>query len=244
MELPAEIAELLKRKKFSQVEDLWMERLESRPEEIGFFQLLARDLGRAGEKEQAAFLLELLAQNYREREDHRGGLELLKQASSLAPGSKELRGELRDTLRRLYPGRPHFNDFVTRSELLGSSPPEKAVSELEHLLANITAPHFGLDLNPAALGSSTQEALVALAAIDRIFLVHLDNAAPTDEGRRQTFLDEGPIDVPQILQALKAKGFQGPLRAAPPPLMAADGDWGHKSRSFDLGYLRAVLQSL
>jgi hypothetical protein len=44
------------------------------------------------------------------------------------------------------------------------------------------------------------------------------------------------------MQVLVRAGFAGPMRAALPPGMVEDTDWGHKGRAFDLGYLRAILQ--
>ena len=48
----------------------------------------------------------------------------------------------------------------------------------------------------------------------------------------------------QALLALQRVGFAGPLCAGPPPGLVGDTDWGHKGRAYDLGYLRAVLQTI
>jgi hypothetical protein len=58
-------------------------------------------------------------------------------------------------------------------------------------------------------------------------------------------LGEGGPDVPRLLAALAGAGFDGLVRAgAAPRLTDDDDDWNPKGAANDLGYLRAVLQSL
>ena len=75
---------------------------------------------------------------------------------------------------------------------------------------------------------------------ERLALVRAGNAA----AGREAFLNEGETDVPGALMALKKAGFNGPIRAVAPPGMVGDTEWGHKGRAYDLGYLKAVLQTI
>ena len=54
----------------------------------------------------------------------------------------------------------------------------------------------------------------------------------------------GEVDMPGVLLALQETGFTGPVRALAPPCMVGDSVWGHKGRVYDLGYLKAVLQTI
>ena len=57
-------------------------------------------------------------------------------------------------------------------------------------------------------------------------------------------LGMGAIDVTAMLRAIAAAGYDGLIRAGAPPLLGEDDDWNPKGAANDLGYLRAVLQSL
>lgn len=107
--------------------------------------------------------------------------------------------------------------------------------ESRRLLDLVSA--LDLDLVEAAGSGSGAEALIG-AAGGKLAMVHADNLRQ----QQQAFLDEGEISLPKVLRALVRAGFSGPLRAALPPGMVEDTAWGHKGRSFDLGYLRAILQ--
>ena len=52
------------------------------------------------------------------------------------------------------------------------------------------------------------------------------------------------LDVPACMAAVVAAGYDGLVRAGAPPLLATDDDWNPKGAANDLGFLRAVLQTL
>jgi hypothetical protein len=100
------------------------------------------------------------------------------------------------------------------------------------------APPLGIDLDIACLSGPDVDALPDLA--QHIFALHVGNR----DADNQAFLDEGEIDLPRLLYSLEESGFNGPVRAAPPPGMEGDEPWGYKGRAFDLGYLRAIIQTI
>lgn len=63
------------------------------------------------------------------------------------------------------------------------------------------------------------------------------------EGQGQP-LGEAPVDVPALLSAANEAGFSGLLRGGAPAALTEDDDWHPKGAANDLGYLRAVVQSL
>ena len=75
---------------------------------------------------------------------------------------------------------------------------------------------------------------------ERLLIVRAGNVT----AGRQAFLNGGEVDLPKALLALQRVGFAGPLCAGPPPGLVGDTEWGHKGRAYDLGYLRAVLQTI
>ena len=97
---------------------------------------------------------------------------------------------------------------------------------------------LGLDLDTTLLSGPQVNTLTRRA--EHIFSVQVGNR----DMEHQAFLDEGEIDLPRLLQALDENGFDGPVRATPPPGMEDDEPWGYKGRAFDLGYLRALIQTI
>ena len=75
---------------------------------------------------------------------------------------------------------------------------------------------------------------------ERLVLVRAGNAATGSEA----FFNEGETDVPRALMALKKVGFNSLIRALSPLSMVGDSERGHKSRAYDLGYLKAILQTI
>ncbi len=96
----------------------------------------------------------------------------------------------------------------------------------------------GLDLPLSDLGDDPD---AALGALDNP--VHIARAHSVKNGA-SSFLDEGDVNLPRAIMALKRSGFNGPLLAHHPLGMVGDSAWGHKARAYDLGYLKAVLQAL
>jgi hypothetical protein len=96
----------------------------------------------------------------------------------------------------------------------------------------------GLDLPLGELGDDPAAAIAALQ--DPVLIASACNR----RGGKQAFLDEGDVNLPRVLWALRKAGFSGPLLAYPAPGMVGDSEWGHKGRAYDLGYLKAVLQAI
>ncbi|OPX24998.1 MAG: hypothetical protein B1H02_02345 [Candidatus Latescibacteria bacterium 4484_107] len=122
------------------------------------------------------------------------------------------------------------------------------VASLIRLFERVPSPYHGLDLCVGTLatmpGADVIETIREFGANKRIFMVHLRNPRGTMPSFRDGFLDEGDVDMLEALRALQSVGFAGPIRAACPPEMVGDTVWGHKARALDVGYLRALLESV
>ena len=110
---------------------------------------------------------------------------------------------------------------------------------LEGLVLAGDVPGAGVDLDLAELDGTDPVAIINGYG-DRLLMVRVGNVS----AGREAFLNEGEIDLPSTLLALKRVGFVGPVRAGLPPGMVGDTEWGHKGRAYDLGYLKAVLQAI
>jgi len=105
------------------------------------------------------------------------------------------------------------------------------------LLDTASNSHHGLDLSTEALAGISEadlgEMVGASSQNNGLRMVHLSNRRAGDDA-----------EVPRVLQALQAVGFDGPVETGRPLPMSEDTAWGHTGRALDAGYVTAVLQTL
>jgi mannonate dehydratase len=73
--------------------------------------------------------------------------------------------------------------------------------------------------------------------------VHFRNVRGKVPHYKETFVDDGEIDMPRIVQILRRNNFQGVLIPDHAPQMACGAPW-HAGMAFALGYMRALLQTV
>jgi mannonate dehydratase len=76
----------------------------------------------------------------------------------------------------------------------------------------------------------------------KLAYVHLRNVRGKVPCYKETFIDEGDVDVFRVLRILKKNGFQGVIIPDHAPQMSCDAPW-HAGMAYALGYLRAGLQA-
>ncbi|MFO1528938.1 MAG: mannonate dehydratase [Kiritimatiellia bacterium] len=75
-----------------------------------------------------------------------------------------------------------------------------------------------------------------------IAYVHLRNVAGKVPRYRETFIDEGDIDVPRLLRILRRNGFDGVIIPDHAPRMSCPAPWD-AGMAFAMGYLKAAIQA-
>jgi mannonate dehydratase len=70
--------------------------------------------------------------------------------------------------------------------------------------------------------------------------IHLRNVAGKVPHYRETFIDEGDIDVPRVLRILERNHFDGVVIPDHAPQMSCDGPW-YAGMAYAMGYLRAAM---
>jgi mannonate dehydratase len=104
----------------------------------------------------------------------------------------------------------------------------------------------GLEFCVGTLAETTEggfhEAVATYAAQKRIAYVHLRNVRGQVPHYKETFIDEGDVDVFRVLRSLKENGFEGVIIPDHAPQMTCSAPW-HAGMAFALGYLRAAMQS-
>lgn len=114
-----------------------------------------------------------------------------------------------------------------------------------------------LDLKPSynnsleyCLGSLSEmtegdiyESTEQYAIQNAIGYVHFRNVKDKVPHYKETFIDEGDIDMRRILQILKKHNYQGVLIPDHTPLMTCDAPW-HAGMAYAMGYMKALLQEI
>lgn len=73
--------------------------------------------------------------------------------------------------------------------------------------------------------------------------VHLRNVRGKAPRYRETFIDEGDVDMHRVLEILHRNGFDGVVIPDHSPQLSCAAPW-HAGMAYALGYMRAMLQSL
>jgi mannonate dehydratase len=76
----------------------------------------------------------------------------------------------------------------------------------------------------------------------RIGYVHLRNVTGKVPHYRETFIDDGDVDVMRVLRILRRNGFAGVIIPDHTPQMACAAPW-HAGMAYALGYLQAALKA-
>jgi mannonate dehydratase len=77
----------------------------------------------------------------------------------------------------------------------------------------------------------------------KLAYVHFRNITGKVPHYRETFIDEGDIDMLRVLRILRKNNFDGVLIPDHTPQMTCDAPW-HAGMAYALGYMRAALQAL
>ncbi len=82
----------------------------------------------------------------------------------------------------------------------------------------------------------------------KIFFVHARNVRGTASHFAETWHDNGEIDMPAVVRALKAVGFTGTMRPDHAPSMAGETNatpgYEMLGRLYAAGYLRGLMQAV
>jgi len=87
------------------------------------------------------------------------------------------------------------------------------------------------------------EAVDTYSRQGKIAYVHCRNVRGKVPNYRETFIDDGDIDMIHVLRILKRNGYNGVLIPDHTPLMTCSAPW-HAGMAYALGYLRGALQAV
>lgn len=112
---------LIQKKKFEDLEALWMNQIESDPSDVEGFVLIAKALRRAEQRTQSDTLLGLLADGLKERGLWVERLQVLKELGRLSKHPAQMRPQLEEALRK---GLGHRKSFKRAFEFANFTDPQ------------------------------------------------------------------------------------------------------------------------
>jgi mannonate dehydratase len=92
-------------------------------------------------------------------------------------------------------------------------------------------------------GGDVYEATDAYSRQGKLAYVHFRNVTGKVPHYRETFIDDGDVDMLRILRILKHNGFEGVILPDHTPQMSCAAPW-HAGMAHTLGYMRAALQAI
>jgi transcription elongation GreA/GreB family factor len=132
MHLDPELQALVEAGRFDALEDRWLERLESAPDDPEFFLAALDGLVRGGQEARAEplvqFLIEALAS------DGDAALAFVQPALGIWPQSAPLRTALFAALRRAYADRPSLDRLLAHFKVAEAADPSRALNQLDSWL--------------------------------------------------------------------------------------------------------------
>jgi mannonate dehydratase len=96
----------------------------------------------------------------------------------------------------------------------------------------------------AEMGVKVLEEIRRFGEDGKIFLVHFRAVRGAVPKYTEVFLDEGDLDMLQVMKAYRDAGYSGPIVSDHTPGMEGDTKWGHRGRTFSHGYMRGLIQAV
>ena len=143
----------------------------------------------------------------------------------------------------LHPDDPPLSNLGGVSRIMIS------MDNIRRALAIADSPNVGVTMCQATyamMGEDLNRVIPELA--DRIFFVHFRNVRGNREHFRETFHDNGQLDMAGLLRLYAACGVDAPIRVDHVPTMAGESNntpgYAALGRLFAIGYLKGLLDAL
>lgn len=137
-------------------------------------------------------------------------------------------------------------DDPPAEELRGTARLVNRPEKYDRLMNIVDSPANRLELCLGSLqempGGEIYEHVRRFARRDRIGYIHFRNVRGKVPHYVETFVDEGDIDMAEIVRILRDEDYQGVLIPDHTPGMNCEASW-HAGMAFALGYMRALIQN-
>ena len=137
-------------------------------------------------------------------------------------------------------------DDPPAEQLRGTARLVNRPEKYDRLLDIVDSPSNALELCLGSLqempGGDIYEHVRRFARRNRIGYIHFRNVKGKIPKYVETFVDEGDIDMAEIVRILRDENYQGVLIPDHTPSMTCAASW-HAGKAFALGYMRALVQN-
>ena len=124
-------------------------------------------------------------------------------------------------------------------------------SAFRRVLQIVPSPVNGITFcqaNFKLMGEDIQALVREFGGQGKIFFVHLRDVSGTGERFHETFHDNGPTDMAQMLKLYHEVGFDGPIRPDHAPTLAAESNqspgYAMQGKILAIGYMKGMAQAL
>ncbi|MDT8302772.1 MAG: mannonate dehydratase [Sedimentisphaerales bacterium] len=124
-------------------------------------------------------------------------------------------------------------------------------SAFRRVLQIVPSPVNGITFcqaNFKLMGGDIQALVREFGGQGKIFFVHLRDVKGTGERFHETFHDNGPTDMAQMLKLYHEVGFDGPIRPDHAPTLASESNqspgYAMQGKVFAIGYLKGIAQAM
>ena len=155
---------------------------------------------------------------------------------------------------------PYAEKYGIKLGLHPDDPPVPRLGDVERIMISkenikkavsgiVKSPSLGITMcqaNYFIMGEDLEEIMEEFA--DKIFMVHFRNTTGTPEHFRETYHDNGDIDMAKIMRAYVKHGVNVPIRVDHVPTMADEistlPGYDAMGRLFAIGYLKGILDAV
>ena len=142
----------------------------------------------------------------------------------------------------IHPDDPPLPEFWGNEQIITSVEAMERVTELA------PSPSNGICFCTGSLGPTGKDLVAGIRILkEHIHFVHLRNTTGDAGSFRETWHDNGDLDLPSIVRALKEIGYDGTIRPDHVPSMLGDSNeapgYEMQGRLYAAGYIRGLMQS-
>lgn len=140
-------------------------------------------------------------------------------------------------------------------------PPVRSLQGIDRILINADAirralslvgsPSHGLTFcqgTYATMGEDIPALIEEFGGQGKIFFVHIRDVEGSADSFRETFHDNGPTDMPKMMELYEKTGFAGAIRSDHVPTMAGERNshagYAMNGNLFGIGYIRGIMDTL
>lgn len=142
----------------------------------------------------------------------------------------------------LHPDDPPGDELGGIYRLFGSFEGHKRAMEVHN------SPMHGLDFCYGTwsemLGTGVMDVIRYFGPKGKIFYVHMRDVLGTQDDFQEVFLGDGNTNIFEAIKTLKESGFNGHITNDHVPAMVGDTPWGHRSRAWANGYIKAMIDAV